>query len=86
MVETLYELYVGPSPDGSAVHPYFEEGKHSTLHEAQVHAEMVAGRRLSWQWMEERKRWRAELGGGKAAEIEEMSNGPVRIMLDVSQI
>lgn len=86
MIKTTYELYVGPSPDGCSIHPHFEEGRYATPGEAQAHAEAVAGRQLIWQWMEDRRRWRAETEWGKAAEIEELSNTPVRILLDVAQL
>jgi hypothetical protein len=34
MEPMTYDLYVGLSPDGSMIHPCFDEGKHNTLDEA----------------------------------------------------
>ena len=84
MADTTYTLYIGPSPDGCSVQPYFEEGKHAALDEAQEHVERVTGLRMTWRWMEERRRWRAEAGWGRAAGISEESNGPASILIGIS--
>lgn len=83
MARFTFELYVGPSPDGSGIHPYYQEGRYASLDEAKAHAETIAGRSLKWQWMSERTCWRAETGLGQAAEIREESGDPVRLVVNV---
>jgi hypothetical protein len=64
MSRTHFELYIGSSTDGCSIHPHYEEGTHLSLEDAKAHAASVTGRRLSWEWVAERKRWRVGQNGG----------------------
>lgn len=77
---TVYTLNLGFSPDGGAVHPVDELGILKSLDAAKDPAEQEAGKPLSWQWMEDRQVWRAEVGYQRVAEI---SRGTILERIDV---
>ncbi|MDO5863486.1 MULTISPECIES: hypothetical protein [Paenarthrobacter] len=68
---TVYDLDLGFSPDGDAVHPVDRVGTLPSLDAAKAAAEQEAGKPLQWRWMEARRVWRAEVGYQRAAEISE---------------
>lgn len=79
---TLHTLLIGPS-HGEFVHPAeadLEEVFTHSLEDAQAAAEDFAGRRLSWQWNDDRQVWRAVTRYGQAAEI---TSGPRVERIDV---
>lgn len=69
---TVHTLLIGPSRDGEFVHPADADLERTfTDHReaAQAAAEEYAGRRLTWQWLEDRQVLRAVTRYGQAAEI-----------------
>lgn len=62
----VFQLLIGWSPNGDAVHSTDHVGDYPDLKAAQA----AAGPGLEWTWMPERNVWRAETGHEQAAEIE----------------
>jgi hypothetical protein len=78
-----YILVLGSSPAGAFVHPHDEVGEYRSLEEAKRAAEATAGCALTWQWIEARSVYRAEVGHEQAAEIS-MASQLERIDAEVS--